>query len=350
MKTTNLRKEVKKMNTEVRDKLRRPLRDLRLSVTDRCNFRCRYCMPEEIFGSDYSFLPSDKILSFDEMERLVKIFVSFGVKKIRITGGEPLLRRNLPELIERIDQIDGVEDIALTTNGALLKKHAEALAKAGLSRVSVSLDSLNEERFLAMNGNRGKVKSVLEGIEKAANVGMKVKVNMVVQKGKNDQDIIPMARFFKEEKHTLRFIEYMDVGNSNGWRLDDVTSKQDILNQVNQFSPIEPMAPNYSGEVATRYRYIDSDQEIGIISSVTDSFCSTCTRARISAEGKLYTCLFATAGTDLRKLLRSGQSDDAIAEIVENVWSHRGDRYSDERTNQTRPRTNTKVEMSHIGG
>ncbi|MGM7634938.1 GTP 3',8-cyclase MoaA [Bacillus sp. Hm123] len=338
------------MNTEIQDKLHRPLRDLRISVTDRCNFRCRYCMPEEMFGPDYSFLPSDKILSFDEMERLTKIFVSFGVKKIRITGGEPLLRRNLPELIERISQIDGVDDIALTTNGSLLKKHAANLANAGLSRVSVSLDSLNEERFLAMNGNRGKVKTVLEGIEKAAEVGMKVKVNMVVQKGKNDQDIIPMARFFKEKEHTLRFIEYMDVGNSNGWRLDDVTSKQEILNQVNQFSPIEPMAPNYRGEVATRYRYVDSDQEIGIISSVTDSFCSTCTRARISAEGKLYTCLFATTGTDLRELLRSGQSDGAIAETIESIWSNRGDRYSDERAHQTRPRTNAKIEMSHIGG
>ncbi|WP_338754408.1 GTP 3',8-cyclase MoaA [Bacillus sp. FJAT-52991] len=338
------------MDHVMRDKLHRPLRDLRISVTDRCNFRCRYCMPEEIFGPDYSFLPSDKILSFDEIERLAEIFVSLGVKKLRITGGEPLLRRDLAKLIERLGQIDGVEDIALTTNGSLLKRHAADLATAGLSRVSVSLDSLNEERFLAMNGNRGKVKNVLEGIEKAAEVGMGVKVNMVVQKGKNDQDIIPMARFFKERNHTLRFIEYMDVGNSNGWRLDDVISKKEILDQIHQFSPIEPMKPNYRGEVATRYRYIDSDQEIGIISSVTDSFCSTCTRARISAEGKLYTCLFATDGTDLRELLRSGKSNEAIANSIENVWNHRDDRYSDERTSMTPIRTNAKVEMSHIGG
>ncbi|WP_203362603.1 GTP 3',8-cyclase MoaA [Bacillus sp. REN10] len=338
------------MTQVIQDKLHRPLRDLRISVTDRCNFRCRYCMPEEIFGSDYSFLPSDKILSFDEIERLAKIFVSFGVKKIRITGGEPLLRRNLTELIDRLSQISGVEDIALTTNGSLLKKYANDLAKAGLSRVSVSLDSLNEERFLEMNGNRGKVKTVLEGIEKAAEAGMKVKVNMVVQKGKNDQDIIPMARFFKEKKYTLRFIEYMDVGNSNGWRLDDVLSKKEIINQIHQFSPIQQIEPNYRGEVATRYRYVDSDQEIGVISSVTDSFCSTCTRARISAEGKLYTCLFAADGTDLRELLRSGKNDEAIAKTIENVWSNRSDRYSDERTSHTQFRQHSKVEMSHIGG
>ncbi|WP_397537163.1 GTP 3',8-cyclase MoaA [Rummeliibacillus pycnus] len=333
----------------IQDQFERPLRDLRISVTDRCNFRCRYCMPEEIFGPDYAFLPSQQILSFDEIERLVKIFVSFGVKKIRITGGEPLLRKDVAQLIERLHHIPGVEDIAMTTNGSLLKRYAEDLAKAGLSRVSVSLDSLNEQRFLSMNGRRGKVKKVLEGIEKAAQVGMQVKINMVVQKGQNDQDILPMAQFFKEKKHILRFIEYMDVGNSNGWRLDDVVSKKEILQAVKQLSPIEPVSPNYKGEVATRYRYNDSDQEIGIISSVTDSFCATCTRARISAEGKLYTCLFATDGTDLRELLRSGQSDDVIAKCIADVWQQRADRYSDERTEHT-SHQERKIEMSHIGG
>lgn len=333
----------------IQDQFKRPLRDLRISVTDRCNFRCRYCMPAEIFGPDYAFLPSQQILTFDEIERLAKIFVSFGVKKIRITGGEPLLRKNVAQLIERLHHVQGIEDIAMTTNGTLLKKFAEDLAKAGLSRVSVSLDSLNEERFLSMNGRRGKVNNVLEGIEKAKQVGLQVKINMVVQKGQNEQDIIPMAHFFKEKKHILRFIEYMDVGNSNGWRLDDVVSKKEILQAVHRFSPIEPVSPNYKGEVATRYRYKDSDQEIGVISSVTDSFCATCTRARISAEGKLYTCLFATDGTDLRELLRSGQTDDVITECIADVWQNRTDRYSDERTEHT-SHQQRKVEMSHIGG
>ena len=335
----------------LQDQLLRPLSDLRISVTDRCNFRCRYCMPAEVFGPDYAFLPSEKILNFDEIERLVKIFVSFGVKKIRITGGEPLLRRDLPDLIERIHRIDGVEDIALTTNGMLLKKYAHSLAQAGLARVSVSLDSLDEERFYEMNGYRGKVTKVLEGIEKAAEAGLKVKINMVVQKGKNDQDIVTLAQYFKEKQHILRYIEYMDVGNSNGWRLDDVVSKKDILDRVNQFSPLKLVDPNYKGEVATRYQYKDNQGEIGIISSVTDSFCSTCSRARISAEGKLFTCLFATEGTDLRELLRAGADDETIATCISSVWENRKDRYSDERNEQTiEMRKRAKVEMSHIGG
>ncbi|MCT6924161.1 GTP 3',8-cyclase MoaA [Metasolibacillus sp.] len=335
----------------VHDKLNRPLRDLRISVTDRCNFRCQYCMPAEIFGPDYAFLPSDKILSFEEIERVVKIFVALGVKKVRITGGEPLLRRDLPTLIERLHQIQGVEDIALTTNGTLLKKYAQALAQAGLSRVSVSLDSLDEQRFAEMNGQRGKVVTVLEGIEKAVEAGLAVKINMVVQKGKNEQDIAEMARFFKEKQHILRFIEYMDVGNSNGWRLDDVVSKKEILTQVQEFSPLQPVEPNYIGEVATRYQYEDGQGEIGVISSVTDSFCSTCSRARISAEGTLYTCLFATTGVNLRELLRSDADDTVITEKIASVWEQRTDRYSDERTEQTiQKRRNTKIEMSHIGG
>ncbi|MED2691196.1 GTP 3',8-cyclase MoaA [Bacillus toyonensis] len=332
------------------DKLHRPLKDLRISVTDRCNFRCRYCMPEEIFGPDYSFLSNDKILSFDEIERITRIFVSLGVRKLRITGGEPLLRRGLPELIERLNKIDGVEDIGLTTNGSLLKKFAPDLYKAGLSRVTVSLDSLEEERFFYLNGNRSKVQRVLEGIQAAAEVGMKIKINMVVQKGKNEQDILQMAQYFKENKHILRFIEYMDVGNYNGWELGEVISKQEIVNTIREVMPLERIEANYPGEVATRYRYIGSDEEIGIISSVTDSFCSSCTRARISAEGKLYTCLFASKGNDLRALLRSGDTDEEITAVIHDIWNNRKDRYSDERLSHTNKKTMPKIEMSHIGG
>ncbi|MDA2382389.1 GTP 3',8-cyclase MoaA [Bacillus cereus] len=338
------------MKSVTLDKLQRPLKDLRISVTDRCNFRCRYCMPEEIFGPDYSFLSNDKILSFDEIERITRIFVSLGVRKLRITGGEPLLRRGLPKLIERLHKIDGVEDIGLTTNGSLLKKFAPDLYKAGLSRVTVSLDSLEEERFFYLNGNRSKVQRVLEGIQAAAEVGMKIKINMVVQKGKNEQDILQMAQYFKENKHILRFIEYMDVGNYNGWDLKEVVSKQEIVDTIHQVMPLERIEANYSGEVATRYRYIGSDEEIGIISSVTDSFCSSCTRARISAEGKLYTCLFASKGNDLRELLRSEHTDEDITDVVRDIWNNREDRYSDERLNHTNKNTIPKIEMSHIGG
>ncbi|EJV82724.1 TPA: GTP 3',8-cyclase MoaA [Bacillus thuringiensis] len=338
------------MKSVTLDKLQRPLKDLRISVTDRCNFRCRYCMPEEIFGPDYSFLSNDKILSFDEIERITRIFVSLGVRKLRITGGEPLLRRGLPKLIERLNKIDGVEDIGLTTNGSLLKKFAPDLYKAGLSRVTVSLDSLEEDRFFYLNGNRSKVQRVLEGIQAAAEVGMKIKINMVVQKGKNEQDILQMAQYFKENKHILRFIEYMDVGNYNGWELGEVISKQEIVDTIHQVMPLERIEANYSGEVATRYRYIGSDEEIGIISSVTDSFCSSCTRARISAEGKLYTCLFASKGNDLRELLRSEHTDEDITDVVRDIWNNREDRYSDERLNHTNKKAIPKIEMSHIGG
>lgn len=338
------------MKSVTLDKLQRPLKDLRISVTDRCNFRCRYCMPEEIFGPDYSFLSNDKILSFDEIERITRIFVSLGVRKLRITGGEPLLRRGLPKLIERLNKIDGVEDIGLTTNGSLLKKFAPDLYKAGLSRVTVSLDSLEEERFFYLNGNRSKVQRVLEGIQAAAEVGMKIKINMVVQKGKNEQDILQMAQYFKENKHILRFIEYMDVGNYNGWDLKEVVSKQEIVDTIHQVMPLERIEANYSGEVATRYHYIGSDEEIGIISSVTDSFCSSCTRARISAEGKLYTCLFASKGNDLRELLRSEHTDEDITDVVRDIWNNREDRYSDERLNHTNKKAIPKIEMSHIGG
>ncbi|MFD6508252.1 MULTISPECIES: GTP 3',8-cyclase MoaA [unclassified Bacillus (in: firmicutes)] len=338
------------MKSVTLDKLDRPLKDLRISVTDRCNFRCRYCMPEEIFGRDYSFLSNDKILSFDEIERITRIFVSLGVRKLRITGGEPLLRKGLPELIQRLNEIEGVEDIGLTTNGSLLKKFAPDLYKAGLSRVTVSLDSLNEERFSYLNGNRSKVKTVLAGIQAAAEAGMKIKMNMVVQKGKNEQDIVQMAEYFKENKHILRFIEYMDVGNFNGWELGEVVSKQEIVEMIHKVMPLERIEANYPGEVATRYRYIGSDEEIGIISSVTDSFCSSCTRARISAEGKLYTCLFASKGNNLKELLRSGYTDEEITNIIRDIWNNRSDRYSDERLSNTNKKTSRKIEMSHIGG
>ncbi|CUB09554.1 Cyclic pyranopterin monophosphate synthase [Bacillus cereus] len=338
------------MKSVTLDKLQRPLKDLRISVTDRCNFRCRYCMPEEIFGPDYSFLSNDKILSFDEIERITRIFVSLGVRKLRITGGEPLLRRGLPQLIERLNKIDGVEDIGLTTNGSLLKKFASDLYKAGLSRVTVSLDSLEEERFFYLNGNRSKVQRVLEGIQAAAEVGMRIKINMVVQKGKNEQDILQMAQYFKENKHILRFIEYMDVGNYNGWELKEVVSKQEIVDTIHQVMPLERIEANYAGEVATRYRYIGSDEEIGVISSVTDSFCSSCTRARISAEGKLYTCLFASKGNDLRELLRSEYTDEEITDVVRDIWNNREDRYSDERLSNSNKKAMPKIEMSHIGG
>ncbi|WP_342379214.1 GTP 3',8-cyclase MoaA [Bacillus thuringiensis] len=338
------------MKSVTLDKLQRPLKDLRISVTDRCNFRCRYCMPEEIFGPDYSFLSNDKILSFDEIERITRIFVSLGVRKLRITGGEPLLRRGLPQLIERLNKIDGVEDIGLTTNGSLLKKFAPDLYKAGLSRVTVSLDSLEEERFFYLNGNRSKVQRVLEGIQAAAEVGMKIKINMVVQKGKNEQDILQMAQYFKENKHILRFIEYMDVGNYNGWELKEVVSKQEIVDMIHQVMPLERIEANYAGEVATRYRYIGSNEEIGVISSVTDSFCSSCTRARISAEGKFYTCLFASKGNDLRDLLRSDYTDEEITDVVRDIWNNREDRYSDERLSNSNKKAMPKIEMSHIGG
>lgn len=295
-------------------------------------------------------MSNDKILSFDEIERITRIFVSLGVRKLRITGGEPLLRKDLPELIQRLNEIEGVEDIGLTTNGSLLKKFAPDLYKAGLSRVTVSLDSLNEERFSYLNGNRSKVKTVLAGIQAAAEAGMKIKMNMVVQKGKNEQDIVQMAEYFKENKHILRFIEYMDVGNFNGRELGEVVSKQEIVEMIHKVMPLERIEANYPGEVATRYRYIGSDEEIGIISSVTDSFCSSCTRARISAEGKLYTCLFASKGNNLKELLRFGYTDEEITNVIRDIWNNRSDRYSDERLSNTNKKAMPKIEMSHIGG
>ncbi|MDQ0340376.1 cyclic pyranopterin phosphate synthase [Caldalkalibacillus uzonensis] len=334
----------------VLDRLKRPLRDLRISVTDKCNFRCRYCMPEEIFGPDYPFLPQEKLLTFEEMTRLVRIFASLGVKKIRITGGEPLLRRELPTLIGMIRKLEGIEDIALTTNGSLLPKFATQLKAAGLNRVTVSLDSLDDERFGKINGRGFKVRDVLKGIEAAEEAGLGIKINMVVQRGVNDQDILPMARYFREKGHILRFIEFMDVGNSNGWRLEHVVPSREIVKMINTEMPIEPVDPNYYGEVASRYRYKGTDTEIGFISSVTEAFCSTCTRARLSAEGALYTCLFATAGTDLRTPLRQGETDEQLKKRIVDVWHKRKDRYSEERLQNTNALKRKKVEMYHIGG
>lgn len=340
---------MKNEHTPIMDRLGRPLRDLRLSVTDRCNFRCRYCMPAEIFGPNYPFLAQDKLLSFDEMERLVKIFTTFGVKKLRITGGEPLLRKNLASFIERIKDINEIEDIAITTNGILLKKYARELKDAGLDRVTVSLDNLDDERFGYLNGRGVKVQPIIEGMDAAAEAGLNVKVNMVVQKGVNDQDILPMAKFFKDRNYTLRFIEFMDVGNSNGWKLDHVLHNAEILKLIHDVMPLKAVSQNYYGEVAKRYQYLDSEAEIGFISSVTQAFCSTCTRARMSAEGSLYTCLFATEGTDLRTPLRKGLSDEEIKAIIQNVWLKREDRYSEVRLSHTKL-PNKKIEMSHIGG
>jgi len=331
------------------DRLDRPLRDLRLSVTDRCNFRCRYCMPEEIFGPDFRFLPQQKLLTLSELERLTRIFVSLGVEKVRITGGEPLVRKDIGEVIRRIHRIEGVKDIAVTTNGSFLKQKAGLLRAAGLERVTVSLDSLDEGRFGAMNGRGFPVKRILEGIDAAAAEGLSVKVNMVVQKGVNDQDILPMARYFRERGHILRFIEFMDAGNSNGWNRKHVMESKRIRELIHQEMPLEPVEANYYGEVAARYRYRGTDEEIGFISSVTQAFCGSCTRARLSAEGRLYTCLFASEQTDLLRVMRAGAGDDEVRACIAEAWGRREDRYSEMRCAQTAPKRR-KVEMSHIGG
>jgi cyclic pyranopterin phosphate synthase len=337
-----------KQAPQIVDALNRPLRDLRISVTDRCNFRCRYCMPEEIFGPNYRFLSQEKLLSLQQLERLTRIFVSLGVEKIRLTGGEPLLNKQIGDIIFQLRHIEGVKDIALTTNGSLLKHKAKELRDAGLQRITVSLDSLDDERFGAMNGRGVSATRVLDGIDAAASAGIAVKVNMVVQKGVNDQDIIPMARYFRERGHILRFVEFMDVGNSNGWNLKHVVPSMEIVKAIHQVMPLELVDSNYWGEVATRYRYQGSQDEIGLISSVTQAFCSTCTRARLSAEGHLYTCLFASDKTDLLGVLKAGASDEELRALIAGVWRQRQDRYSETRLTQTNFRS--KVEMSHIGG
>ena len=330
------------------DTLGRPLHDLRISVTDRCNFRCVYCMPKEVFGKDFQFLPRAEILTFEEIERLVRIFVGLGVRKIRLTGGEPLVRRDLERLVEKLARL-GDLDLTLTTNGSLLAQKAQALATAGLRRVTVSLDSLDDATFKSMNDVDFPVAKVLAGIEAAQAAGLApIKINMVTKRGVNEASILPMARYFKGTGMTLRFIEFMDVGSTNGWRLDDVVPAREIVASIDRELPLEPVGPSYRGEVAARYRYKDGSGEIGVISSVTQPFCADCTRARLSADGSLYTCLFATEGLDLRTLVRSEASDAEIIERLAAAWRARTDRYSEVRSSETAGLR--KIEMSFIGG
>jgi GTP 3',8-cyclase len=335
--------------TATRDGFDRRLSDLRISVTDRCNFRCTYCMPREVFGADFAFLPRAELLSYEEIARLVRVFAAEGVSKVRLTGGEPLLRRNLERLVEMIASVDGITDIAITTNGSLLARRARLLADAGLSRVTVSLDALDDETFTTMNGVRVKVATVLDGIEAAAAAGLgPIKVNMVVKRGVNEHAVLDMAEHFRTAGHTLRFIEYMDVGNTNRWQLDEVVSSAQTLAMLQEHWSLDPVDPNYPGEVASRYRYADGAGEIGLISSVTQPFCGGCTRARISADGQLYTCLFAALGHDLRTPLREGADDAQLAAAVRGIWAGRSDRYSE--TRAAGGADEPKVEMSYIGG
>jgi GTP 3',8-cyclase len=331
------------------DLLGRPMHDLRVSVTDRCNFRCIYCMPKEVFGSDHAFLPRDEILSFEEIERVVRAAVGLGVRKVRLTGGEPLVRRNLEDLVASLSAIGEIEDLTLTTNASLLAARASALADAGLRRVTVSLDALDDPTFQRMNDVGFPVSRVLDGIAAAqvADLGP-IKVNTVIRRGMNEHAIIDLARHFRGTDTTVRFIEYMDVGHTNGWRMDDVVPAAEIMAAIDEHWPLEPIEPDYRGEVARRYRYRDGAGEIGVISSVTQPFCGDCTRARLTADGQLYTCLFATAGHDLRAVLRSGASDGDIGEALRAIWTGRSDRYSELRSLETVELP--KVEMSFIGG
>ncbi|MEK4654375.1 MULTISPECIES: GTP 3',8-cyclase MoaA [Niallia] len=333
----------------LQDRLGRPLQDLRISVIDRCNFRCTYCMPREIFGKDFSFLPKDQLLSFEEIERLAKLFVQLGVRKIRLTGGEPLLRRDIATLIEKLAAIDGLEDIGLTTNGMLLGKMAKSLKQAGLERVNVSLDALDDKVFQSINDSGIPTKKILDSIEQARKAGLSVKVNMVVKKGMNDQQVIPMAKYFKEQEIPLRYIEFMDVGQTNGWDFSQVLTKKQLFEQLSHHFELEPVDSAYIGEVAKRYRYVGTNAEVGFITSVSESFCSTCTRARLAADGKFYTCLFASGGLDLRTLLRSNADDQTILQSIVPTWKNRNDRYSDERTEES-AKYRKKMEMSYIGG
>lgn len=331
------------------DKFNRPMRDLRISVTDRCNFRCTYCMPKEIFGDDHIFLPKSELLTFEEITRLAKIFAELGVKKIRITGGEPLMRRNIDELITEIRKIEGIEDIGLTTNGLLLKQYAKKLKEAGLVRLNISLDALDERTFGLINGRGIKPSYILDNIDYAKKLGFQIKVNMVVQKNVNESDIIPMAKYFKNEGIPLRFIEFMDVGNDNAWSFDKVVTKKEIFNILQKEYALEPVDSNYFGEVAKNYYYKGTSAQVGFITSVSESFCSSCTRARLSSDGKLYTCLFASSGFDLRGMMRSGATDHELKKAIIEVWEKREDRYSDERTEET-VKKRKKINMSYIGG
>ena len=338
--------------TTVNDTYNRPLRDVRVSVTDRCNFRCPYCMPAEIFGERYRFLPREELLTFEEIVRLVRIFVDLGAVKVRLTGGEPLVRKSIESLVEQLADVDGIEDLTMTTNAYLLPSMAQTLKDAGLQRVTISLDSLDDEVFRKMNGRNFGVDTVLKGLEAAERVGLTpIKINAVVQRGMNEHTLVDMARHFKERGHILRFIEYMDVGTLNGWRMDDVVSANQIVSMIDAELPLKPIEANYHGEVARRYRYKDGAGEIGVIASVTQPFCGDCTRLRLSPEGSIVTCLFANVGTDLRAPLRSGATDDDIAEIITRRWRIRDDRYSEQRASMTEElRSREKVEMYHIGG
>ncbi|PFE98592.1 GTP 3',8-cyclase MoaA [Bacillus thuringiensis] len=337
------------MQEMVKDFFGRPLQDLRISVIDRCNFRCTYCMPAEIFGPEYAFLKDEFLLTFDEIERLAKLFVSIGVRKIRLTGGEPLLRKDLTKLIARLVKIDGLIDIGLTTNAIHLTKQAKALKEAGLHRVNVSLDAIDDNIFKNINGRNINTKPVIKGIIAAKEAGLEVKVNMVVKKGMNDHQVLPMAAYFKEQGITLRFIEFMDVGSTNGWNFDQVVTKRELIEMIHKVYPLEPAEAHYFGEVAKRYRYVGTNVEVGFITSVSESFCASCTRARISADGKFYTCLFATEGLNVRELLRGNLSDEELLSVIQDVWMNRKDRYSDERTEES-AKNRPKIEMSYIGG
>ena len=334
----------------IADRFNRPLRDLRISVTDRCNFRCTYCMPAEIYGERYEFLPKDELLTFEEITRLTRVMVSLGVVKVRLTGGEPLVRSEIEKLVSQLSQIEGIKDFTMTTNAYLLTEKVKALKDAGLQRVTISLDTLDNEIFKRMNGRGFGIEKVLEGIESAEKLGLKpIKINSVVKRGVNDHTIVDLARYFKERDHIVRFIEYMDVGNLNGWKMDEVVPADEIVARIDAEIPLVPTESNYRGEVASRYRYKDGSGEIGVIASVTKPFCGDCTRLRLSAEGQIYTCLFASGGTDLRGPMRDGATDIELEAIIVGTWGGRVDRYSEERASITKPREK-KVEMYHIGG
>jgi cyclic pyranopterin phosphate synthase len=337
----------------VADQFGRPLRDLRISVTDRCNFRCPYCMPAEIYGERYEFLPRDELLTFEEIARLTRIFASLGVTKARLTGGEPLIRAEVARLIRMLAPIAGLTDITLTTNGYLLARFAQELKAAGLGRITVSLDSLDDEVFRAMNGRNFDTAPVLEGIAAAEKAGLApIKINAVVQKGVNDHTIVDLARHFKGTGHIVRFIEYMDVGTLNGWNMSQVVPAAEIFSMIDAEMAIEPVEPNYTGEVARRWRYVDGDGEVGIIASVSEPFCGACTRARLSTDGRLVTCLFAAGGVDLRGPMRRGADDDELKKLITGVWSERRDRYSMDRAalGEDRRTARSRIEMYQIGG
>lgn len=332
------------------DQFGRPLRDLRISITDRCNFRCTYCMPREIFGPGHEFLPREELLSFEEITRVVRVFARLGVQKVRLTGGEPLLRRDVEELVGMLAEVDGIDDLSMTTNGSLLPHKAEALREAGLGRVTVSLDTVDDATFRQVSDVNVPLERVLEGVAAARDAGLApIKLNAVIQRGVTDEGIEDLAAFGREHGYIPRFIEYMDVGTTNGWKLDDVVPAREIVDRIHARWPIEPVEPNYTGEVAERYRYADGAGEVGVIASVTQPFCGTCTRARLSAQGELFTCLFAAQGHDLRALLRNGADDAELEASIGGTWAARTDRYSELRTVETAGKAQ-KVEMSYIGG